>query len=316
MNSVAVKDFFKKQLRGCIYAGIALVVLSASFIVWDRFHITIVSREVFMQEHPLLTGLMAVETKNAPPAVRWYRIRDGFEQVMNGSYVYHFTRSDEAVVVDRYSTSTDHQNIFLINPVKVNKISARQMPGLVSDIIPSSNGLYVAVVGTSTTGTPYICISKRNVAAFNPNCDYIHRFEKTVALGSSIQRVQWSPNRQAELQIQTVSKNGLAWWLYLPTTKKISQAAMSVDQSGEQDYYGSQSRHLTIERVGFFTRITDSKATKNMYLIAPSESEFLPFQKEYLLQRVGKDIFLVDPRSLTATRLASLPSEIHRITVW
>ncbi len=316
MNIAAIKFFVKKNVRWYVCAGFFLILVGVGLVIMERLYITILPREIFMKQHSLLTGLAAVETIGGVPTLHWYRIRDGLEQVMVGSYTYRFTRSDEAMVADRYSTTTERQDIFLINPVKVNKISAKDMPGLVSEILPSSNGLYVVIKGVSATGTPYICVTKRNVAKLNPNCDYIQRLEKKVSPESVIKDVRWSPHRQAELQVQMTTKYGVEWWSYLPTTRQFSRASTSSDQNFEQKNYGSQSRQLTVKRLGFFWRISDAKTARDFYVIAPSKSEFLPLQNDYLLQRVGRNIFVLDPQSRTATLLASPPADVEKITVW
>lgn len=315
MEGIPKNFSLKRYYQGILMVIPVFILTLVGFLFFFETRILREPLGLFMRQHPQLTGLVAVEIHSSTPMLSWYRLWDGRQQTFTGEFAYRFTRSDEALVLDRYSTSSDAQKIFLINPLKVNKLSVSGMPGIVKDAMPSPNGLFVVLTGTSTRGV-FTCVSKRNVANFKDSCKFLSSYPDLFLNGGNVEHVQWDLTRQAELQILTHSATTDTWWLYYPSTQKIMRATTTIPLE-MYNHTVNEENHLSVRRYGILVKVSEDQSNKNTWIVLPKQAEIVPMQRNFLLIVDQNNMYIVDPFTRKKAFISEIPGATSRkITVW
>lgn len=259
---------------------------------------------------PRVLGLFMVEDRTQLPArLRIFRVSDGKEQTVTGTFSYLFTTPDEAIVYGSPDKDLKKQTLFIINPFKAHFVDLARLPGRLVVVDPSPNFRFLALRGLTATGTAFTCMLPKN-SLTTKDCFFLNEAVRKQSgfASNSLVEAFWNTNRQAEYVIPLIrSSSSERYAVFHPTNREILVTTTPLNVAPIAPIIP-----FSVKSWGALHRFV-SREGKAYYAAFDTDWQLLQFANGYILGLDAKQAYLIDPATRRYAIIAPLPPEAQRV---
>lgn len=300
----------------------------AGVLVWRLYALKTVP--IAEAQIPAGTGLVAVaDASEHTPSLSFYRLNDGAEQMLAGSFQFVFEAPGRALVYGIPSTTStepdERQQYFIVleaQQVSVKDISALPGPMRTADADPS--GKYVLLSGAaneaaaSTDMTFYACVTPLAFYSYD-SCkdvveDLIRPRLKDAFNPAAAYQSAWLEGRAGTLLIVESGEEGRLFTYDVQKSVLTDVTASSTDIMREIANRASREPDVMIRRFGPIAWITAGGHKSGIF--ASPFSKLTPVTSGIVLEETENELRVLNLGARTRSTVAALPPKEIRHVSW
>lgn len=320
----------KFQLKiGIILLIIVISLSSLGIIFFKKLKVSMIPLSEQRWSRP--PGLVTAFYKNQTPGLSVFRLVDGKEEKLDGSWTIHYFQENEMSIYGSFNaestTSTESQarRLFLLTDRGGEVKDISKLSGEIISLEQNPSGTYFLIYGLKENPKtkviePYACVAEKLRTTMSPCDEVLGKILTKDLLDNTVQhRIFWNKLVERQLVIAEVGgKNRV--FLYDPWEDKptvlTDEAEKTKILKQFEETEPSVIPNYTVKQIGGLTLFQDAQKVPVALAKIPQNSATMWVTPEIYLYTKGTDMYIVNVTRKTESKFTFIPSGTYLINTY